>query len=70
MQQQSKWRDQELSPWTHPMCESCWKQRDPTREPYRLELGSLELCCFCGAVTCSGIFVRNDPKALLCKGQH
>ena len=27
-------------------------------------------CCFCGGMTITGIYVRHDQDALLCRGRH
>lgn len=63
--------------WTHAQCESCWIHKNTTRtddgqvqvkRPI-LAMGSeLTYCCFCGGLTLVGIFVRHDPKGVLCKG--
>lgn len=36
------------------------------REPHRVMGTVAELCCFCGAQTSSGIYVRHDPGLLGC----
>jgi len=62
------------SPWTHSICVKCWNERNPDRQPvvvreeFRDE--TAETCCFCGALHGSGIYMRFDPKVLLCKGVH
>lgn len=60
-----------MSAWTHDICDECWHERDPEREPYRLgpEYRALERCCFCGKETDSGIAIREDPRfAAHCSG--
>jgi len=63
-----------MSQWTHSICNDCWKEKEPNRIPHRLiEAGVSnrnEVCCFCGNLTQSGIYVREDPKKLQCKGEH
>lgn len=60
-----------MSNWTHPICDPCWAEIAPGREPFRFLENSreLEVCCFCGDETESGIYVRHDPsRALHCTG--
>lgn len=57
--------------WQHAICDDCWRKenpQNPDRIPYRLvdEYRKLEMCCFCGQMTLSGIFVRRDRKGLKC----
>ncbi len=58
--------------WTHPICDACWNKRNPRfrHRPARLRDIELEVCCFCGEKTRSGIYIREDPAELMCKGQH
>jgi hypothetical protein len=62
------------SPWTHSICETCWRLRHPDNQPVRIREEyrdeSPERCCFCARKHGSGIYVRNDPKELLCNGNH
>lgn len=64
-----------LEPGTHSLCDACFKSTlpynrrhviEPTRSP---QAGPLP-CCICAITHTSGIFVRRDPVALPCKGQH
>lgn len=60
-----------MSNWTHPICDPCWLEVQPGREPHRFVEAAreLEVCCFCGDDTSSGIYIRYDPaRALLCTG--
>ena len=59
-----------MADWTHTICEACWRKREPGREPVRLKNPTAEPCCFCGAVTRDGIFVRQDPQDLACQAAH
>ena len=56
--------------WTHPMCEECWDERNSDRSPYAVLDADLEMCCWCGRETQSGIYVREDPERLRCLGAH
>lgn len=47
--------------WTQPCCGECWAQQNPNRYPVRIKPIEAEICCFCGATTYSGIYVRIDP---------
>ena len=60
-----------MSQWTHGICDECWEEREPGREPARLKPRVLDDCCFCGNMTRSGIYVRADPKTLEhCSQEH
>lgn len=64
-----------MSRWTHAICDPCWDKHYSPRLPVRLNVTGnadepAELCCFCGRVTLGGIFVRADPSAVKCKGEH
>ena len=63
-----------MSNWTHAMCDDCWKREHPEgRVPIRVVGGrqaDFDLCCFCGALTKSGIYVRRDPSTAPCRGLH
>lgn len=50
--------------WNQSCCELCWKQRDPDRDPVRLkeEYRQGEQCSYCGEITWSGIYVRDNPE--------
>lgn len=50
-----------MSSWNQPVCDVCWRAREPERLPCRLVDPDRELCAICGAETRSGIFVRMDP---------
>lgn len=43
------------------MCEPCWRARSDQPQPYRLKNRELEVCCFCGQTTRSGIYWRAAP---------
>ena len=50
--------------WNHAMCTLCWKIKRPGRKPVRMVNPWEEVCCYCHMPTCSGIYVREDPKAV------
>lgn len=56
------------SVWTHAICAECWNRRHPDK-PARLVFGA-ELCCFCGLVQAAGIYERENPMRLVCRGRH
>lgn len=48
-----------MSDWGEwPLCNECWKQREPDRQPARLLVTEDEICALCGRPTRSGIYVR------------
>jgi len=64
-----------VSPWTHSICEKCWRRREhgrPIPATMKSEYAPLENCCFCDQKHQSGIYVRLDPKSdqLKCEGEH
>lgn len=52
--------------WTHAICDPCWDERHPYREPVQMIDAPRETCCFCGEPTTGGIYVRHDPRDLSC----
>ena len=48
--------------WRHAICWDCWGARYAGRRPVRLLEPDLETCCYCGAGTLSGMYVRADPR--------
>lgn len=55
------------SKWSHSICERCYAEKEPRREPVRVKDAEVETCCFCGRTHNSGIFYRHDPKGLKCE---
>lgn len=49
--------------WNQPICDPCWSQENPDREPVRFKASfrQLEKCCMCGGLANSGIYVRRHP---------
>lgn len=58
------------SPWTHTICEDCWNEKNPERTATKMEAGASEKCCYCSEYTRSGIYIRDDPNTLRCRGEH
>jgi hypothetical protein len=56
------------SVWTHAICHECWNRRQPDKR-ILVTLGD-ELCCFCQRPRAAGIYVRENPAHLACRGQH
>lgn len=48
---------------THNVCDDCWPKQQPDREAYRIKDREVEICCYCGTKTESGIYYRDyaDP---------
>lgn len=40
------------------------------RTPVQVKDTEIGVCCFCGLLTVTGIFVRRDPEAVMCHGEH
>jgi hypothetical protein len=59
-----------MSRWSHSICAKCWYKRNPDQEPHRLVNRHVEICCYCGEQHFSGIYVRDNPAELRCKGVH
>lgn len=59
-----------MGKWTHYLCDECWLQLKMDYPPVRLKYPDPQACCNCGTVSESGIFVRQDPLTLACKGVH
>jgi hypothetical protein len=47
-----------------PLCPSCWRIREGTREPPRPDGAQPEICSQCGRLTTSGIYLRIDPDSV------
>jgi hypothetical protein len=52
--------------WTQPVCVEDWHNMNGDRVPHRViaDVYPAVRCCFCGKLTRSGIFVREDPRYL------
>ena len=58
--------DTGASPWTHRICVPCWNMKNPDRAVQESDYQESDpgLCCYCGNETRSGIYVRDDPRAV------
>lgn len=62
------------SKWNHSICGACWNKKNPgrpavaIREEFRDE--KPVKCCYCGKGHGSGIFVREAPENVACRGVH
>jgi len=55
--------------WQHVICDSCWFFQYPDRHPVKTVERIFKTCCFCGAQTAAGIYVRVapiDPRLKFC----
>jgi hypothetical protein len=60
-----------MSAWTHAVCHDCWDAQHPYIPSRRsIASGAAETCCYCGAGTRSGIYVRENPETIRCNGNH
>ncbi len=55
-----------MSRWNHSICEDCWKEKNPEKEPTRATTRKTKRCCICGKKHMSRIFVREDPEVTDC----
>ncbi len=55
--------------WTHNICAACWNLAQPGREPTTLLGPEREMCCFCQRINTDGIYMRQDPQLVACKGR-
>jgi hypothetical protein len=53
-----------MTDWTHTLCDDCWYAAEPGRDPVRVKLQPIEVCCNCGALTNSGIYYREKPDLM------
>lgn len=62
-----------MSAWNHSVCAACWNERNPDKPDTRAALertALVEKCCFCEMIHVSGIYIRQDPDSMPCKGEH
>lgn len=59
-----------MSKWTHALCWKCWRERHGDRAPF-VVVGPIEPepCCACGEDTTAGIYYRESPDEMKCKGK-
>jgi hypothetical protein len=62
--------------WTHRCCERCWFDgpgqtiNGQARLPVQVKGDPPGRCCYCGGVTVTAIYRRDDPAMLICQGNH
>ena len=59
-----------MSRWNHPMCQECWDETRGDAVPVRMLDPDPEVCCWCGADTRSGIYVRAHPHRIAEHKEH
>jgi hypothetical protein len=59
-----------MSQWNHPICERCWAELHPDRQPVAMGSPEPEDCCYCGGPTVDGIYIREDPNMLPAHTEH
>lgn len=62
-----------MSAWNHLICDSCFPIFRPGQTPHKVREEfrdeKADPCCFCGRPCQTGIYVREDPIDVACKGQ-
>ena len=57
------------SKWTHNICKECWDKKNPNnRQAHRAIASESNVCCYCGQKNSDGIYLRDDPNTIPCKG--
>jgi hypothetical protein len=51
------------------MCLPCWEDRYPGREPHVVLDSPTVMCCYCGNFAENGIYLRQDPAEVRCRGK-
>ena len=59
-----------MSRWTHYVCDACYAEREPGREPIRSTDPCMAECCLCLKDTRDGIFYRFHPEYCESKSNH
>lgn len=72
-----------MAEWTHRICERCWFDDENLsttddgayRTPVQVinpetKVPDPGVCCTCGGLTITGIYMRKNENDLLCKGRH
>jgi len=52
------------SKWTHPICKFDFIRLEPGKVATMVYGAGIEICCWCGNETSSGIYYRADPKVV------
>jgi len=56
--------------WDHSICDDCWNTLRPKNKSNLMGWSQPDWCCWCSKLHRSGIFMRNDPEELRCRGDH
>ena len=68
-----------MAEWTHRVCERDWFDSDLSehssmpgafRMPTQVKDVEPGLCCVCGGLCVTGIFIRKQQDDVLCQGRH
>lgn len=59
-----------MSRWTHSICDRCYAEHEPGRDPVRIVEDDASVCCFCGKWNKDGIYYRFDPSKLKCEHRN
>lgn len=70
-----------MAEWTHRICERCWfdgtdslpapgVREEIYHQPIQVIDPEPGACCYCGGMTITGIYTRQDETRLLCRGRH
>jgi hypothetical protein len=59
-----------MGAWTHALCDECWWRENQDRDPVRLQITEVDICCLCGMPTTSGIYIRMARELCLTRGEH
>lgn len=54
----------------HRCCRPCWDKRGPGRDPVRVKESKEDICCICGSMTDSGIYIFDKGTFKHCEGNH
>lgn len=58
-----------MSRWAHSICSACFRLKRPGVQPVALIGPPLAVCCWCGKPNADGIYYRDDPEKVPCKGE-
>lgn len=59
-----------MSEETYTICERCWRSIKPTPKVMGINDGPEDRCCSCSRSTSAGIYIKEDPKTLMCGGRR
>lgn len=59
-----------MSKNVHRTCRVCWDKRRPGQEPVAVKDSKEDVCCLCGTMTSSGIYIFDKEVFKHCEGNH